>query len=156
MQMERERNTCMQEGGQRRQKKRQQTKWIGKKAHTKKYIIRTAHRTGDGRNGNDTLHDDGERATHEREKGYERQSQDGLILVALSHSHHLSQHAAPLKRVRCMENRSSEVPMGVRSQPPTPETRETNLSRAHPQAIVKTSRASGAILTHSVFGTEFL
>jgi hypothetical protein len=42
----------MQEGGQRRQKKRQQTKWIGKKAHTKKYIIRTAHRTGDGRNGN--------------------------------------------------------------------------------------------------------
>ena len=63
MQMERERDTCMQEGGQRRQKKRQQTKWIGKKAHTKKYIIRTAHRTGDGRNGNDTLHDDGERAT---------------------------------------------------------------------------------------------
>ena len=48
----------MQEGGQRRQKKRQQTKWIGKKAHTKKYIIRTAHRTGDGRNGNDTLHAD--------------------------------------------------------------------------------------------------
>ena len=45
MQMERERDTCMQEGGQRRQKKRQQTKWIGKKAHTKKYIIRTAHRT---------------------------------------------------------------------------------------------------------------